>query len=464
MPSLQSETVNDRLERMTTLTEVKPPKALGLWTLTSLVAGNMIGSGIFLLPSSLAAFGTIGIAAWGITTLGTLFLALVFARLARALPRTGGPYVFCHEAYGDFMGFQVAYNYWIALWVGNAAISVAFVGYLSVFWPILKMRPLWALAVCLSSVWLITLVNIWGIRQAGRLQLITTILKLIPLFLIATVGLVFIKVENLTQFNISGQSNFSALTAAATLTMWSFIGFESATVPADNVINPRKNIPRATIIGTLIAAAVYILSTISVMGAVPMAELAKSASPFADAAGMMLGSNAALIIAAAGAIACFGTLNGWVLMQGQIPLAAARDGLFPDVFARLNRSGTPIVGLVVSSILITGLFILQYGVSIGALFSQIITLATLASLIPYIFTSVAEVILMYRDPKRYHKKHFRSAVILASLGFTYSFWAIWGAGTTTIALGMMLFLSGIPFYILMKRRDFHKNGVTVVTE
>lgn len=412
---------------MTTAVDIKAPKALGLWTLTSLVAGNMIGSGIFLLPSALAVFGTIGIAAWGLTTIGTILLALVFARLSVLLPRTGGPYVYCHEAYGDFMGFQVAYNYWIALWVGNSAICVALIGYLSVFFPVLKTSNYAALMTSLGFVWLLTFVNVWGIRQAGQLQLLTTILKLIPLILIATVGLFFVKAENLAQFNISGQSNISALTAAATLTMWSFIGFESATVPADNVINPMKNIPRATLIGTVIAAAVYILSTISVMGVVPMAELAKSASPFADAATYMMGSKAGLLIAAAGAIACFGTLNGWILMQGQIPLAAARDGLFPSTFSKLTKSGTPYVGLIVSSLLITGLFFLHYGVSIGTLFSQIILLATLASLIPYIFTAVAEIILRYQDPARFDKKRFKTAAILSTLAFAYSFWAIWGA-------------------------------------
>lgn len=433
-------------------------RTLGLWTLTALVAGNMIGSGIFLLPSSLAAFGTIGIVSWIITAIGTVMLALVFARLSRLLPRTGGPYVFCHETYGEFIGFQVAYNYWIALWVGNAAIAVTFVGYLAAFFPQIMNSNGLAFGLTVGTVWLITLINIIGIKRAGQVQVLTTILKLIPLILIAIFGLFYVKADNLTQFNVSGKPLFSALTAAATLTMWSFIGFESATVPADDVIEPQKNIPRATIIGTLIAAVVYIFTTTCVMGVVPIAELAKSTSPFAAAAMQMFGSWAKWLVAGAGAIACFGTLNGWVLMQGQIPLAAAKDNLFPPVFAKLTKTGTPAFGLIFSSILITLLLVMQYGANMVTLFTRIILLATLASLIPYIFTSVAEILLYYQRPELFSGKRLRSMLVLASLAFIYAFWAIWGSGEQTITYGLMLFLSGIPFYILLKGRQSTRSG------
>lgn len=432
-------------------------RTLGLWTLTALVAGNMIGSGIFLLPSSLAAYGTIGIVSWIITAIGTVILALVFARLSRLLPRTGGPYVFCHETYGEFIGFQVAYNYWIALWVGNAAIAVTFVGYMSAFFPQISTSNGLSFGLTVGAVWLITLINIIGIKRAGQVQVLTTILKLVPLILIAIFGLFYVKADNLAQFNVSGQPMFSALTAAATLTMWSFIGFESATVPADNVINPQKNIPRATIIGTLIAAVVYIFTTTCVMGVVPIAELATSTSPFAAAAMQMFGPWAKLLVAGAGAIACFGTLNGWVLMQGQIPLAAAKDNLFPPIFAKLTKTGTPIVGLVFSSILITILLIMQYGANMVTLFTRIILLATLASLIPYIFTSVAEILLYFQRPELFNGKRLAPMLFLASLAFIYSFWAIWGSGEQTITYGLMLFLSGIPFYILLKGRQLRRS-------
>ncbi len=425
-------------------------KSLGFWTLTALVAGNMIGSGIFMLPASLAAFGSIGIFAWIITAIGTMILAIVFARLSRLLPRTGGPYAYCKEAYGDFIGFQVAYNYWIALWVGNAAIVVSLVSYLGVLWPELNTNSWLSLWVSLAIIWLITFINVVGLKQAGRMQIITTILKLIPLLVIAIVGLFFINKHNLLEFNISGKSNFSALTGAATLTMWAFIGFESATVPAEYVINPRKNIPRATIVGTSIAAIVYILSTISVMGIVPMQQLAHSSSPFAQAAKLMFGPLANLIVAGAAVIACFGTLNGWILMQGQIPLAAAKDGLFPKHFEKISKSGSPVVGLIVSSVLITILLTMRYGASLVDQFTLISLLATLASLIPYIYTSVAELMLFIREREKFNQKRLTVSAILAMLAFSYTYWLIYGAGTQIVFYGVLLLLSSIPVYLLLQ--------------
>lgn len=427
-------------------------KSLGLWVLTALVAGNMIGSGIFMLPASLARFGTISIVSWLLTGIGTIFLAIVFARLSRVMPRTGGPYVFCHEAYGDFIGFQVAYNYWIAMWVGNAAIAVTFVGYMSVFFPIIHQSNSLSFFLTLGVVWLITLINILGVKQAGTVTLISTILKLIPLIMVAIAGFFFIEPNNLMAFNVSGVSNISALTAAATLTMWSFVGFESATVPADNVIDPHKNIPRATLLGTSIAGIVYIACTLCIMGMIPMDQLSHSVSPFADAASVILGKWGLYFIAAAGAIACFGTLNGWILMQGQVPMAAARDGLFPKSFSKVSKNGTPVFGLVLSSLLITGLLTLQYGANLVEVFTQIILLATLASLVPYIFTSVAELLLYLQQPERFHASRFRLTAMLAIVAFLYAFWAISGAGDKTIAWGMLLFLSGIPLYIWLEAK------------
>lgn len=433
-------------------------KSLGFWTLTALVAGNMIGSGIFMLPAALATYGSVGILAWVVTAVGTMILAIVFARLSRLLPRTGGPYAYCRAAYGDFIGFQVAYNYWIALWVGNAAIVVTLISYLGVFFPVLNTNSWLSFMLSLGIIWFITLVNVIGVKEAGRMQIITTILKLLPLIIIATVGLLFVHKSNLMHFNVSGKSNFSALTGAATLTMWAFIGFESATVPAEHVIDPRRNIPRATIVGTSIAALVYIFSTIAVMGIVPMHALAHSTSPFADAANLMFGHWANWIIAAAAVIACFGTLNGWILMQGQIPLAAAKDGLFPKHFEKTTQSGSPAFGLIVSSILISLLLAMRYGASLVDQFTMISLLATLASLIPYIYTSVAELMLFIRDKEKYSSKRLAGSAILAMLAFAYTYWLIYGAGVQIVFYGVLVLLSSIPVYLFLQIKTIEEEG------
>lgn len=433
---------------------LKQPKQqkLGLWMLTALVAGNMIGSGIFLLPASLAEFGSISLFSWIVTAGGALLIALVFAKLGTVMPRIGGPYAYCREGFGDFVGFQMAYNYWIALWVGNAAIAVALTGYLSFFFPVLAKNAVLACGVSIGLVWLMTFINLLGVRHAGSFQLLTTILKLIPLLLIAIVGIFYIHPHYLADFNLTGKSNFTAFSGAATLTLWSFIGLESASVPAAHVDNPTRNIPRATIYGVLIATVVYFLSSIAVMGSMPLSQLAHSNAPYADAARLMFGPIGSIVVALGAVISCLGALNGWILLQGQIPLAAAQDKLFPRIFEKRSINGTPIVGLIVSSILITLLLLMTLSQSLVKQFTIIILLATLASLIPYFLTTMSELIIFLKYPNLFKGKKLLGSVIIAILAGIYSFWVIIGSGEQTVFYGTLLLLSSVPVYVWMKWR------------
>jgi Amino acid transporters len=428
-------------------------KALGFWMLTALVTGNMIGSGVFLLPAALASYGSIGIVAWLVTSLGALCLALVFGKLSTVIRKTGGPYAYCREGFGNFIGFLVAYNYWIALCIGNAAIVVAFTGYLTLFFPVLHASPWFSCLTSIATVWLLTLVNLLGIRRAGVLQLVTTLLKLTPLLLIAIFGLFYIDVAHLKQFNVSGQPNFIAFTGAATLTLWSFIGLESATVPAENVENARHTILWATIIGTLMAAFVYILSTTAIMGIVPIQQLARSTAPYADAATIIFGSWGGKMIALGALISCFGTLNGWTLLQGQIPFAAAKDHLFPAIFARESRFGTPAFALCISSGFISLLLLLTLNDSLVKQFTFIILLATLASLIPYFLTVMSELILLIKRPHEFNFKYPRLSLAISIIAGLYAFWMILGAGETVVYYGTLLFLSAMPVYVGMHWRN-----------
>ncbi|WP_067461348.1 amino acid permease [Actinomadura macra] len=427
-------------------------RKLGLWMASALVVGNMIGSGVFLLPSSLAGYGPISLIAWVFTAAGAILLALVFARLARAYPRTGGPYAYARRAFGDFVGFQTAWGYWIAVWAGNAAIAVAFVGYLAHFWHALATDRVLAASVGLATIWLLTAVNAYGLRQAGAVQVVTTVVKLVPLLLIAVGGLFFVKSANFGEFNASGESAFSAVTAAAALTLWSFIGLESATVPAEDVDAPERTIPRATIAGTAVTALVYILGTVAVLGLVPAAALATSTAPFADAADAAFGGWAADLVAAGAAISAFGALNGWILLQGQVPFAAARDGLFPRVFARTGRAGTPVVGLVVSSVLVTGLMLMNYNASLVDQFTFVILLATLTTVIPYAYASIAELVLLATDRAAFSGGRLARDAVIALLAFGYSTWAIAGAGYEVVYKGTLLIFAGMPVYAWLKYR------------
>lgn len=428
----------------------KLKRSMGVWMATALVVGNMVGSGIFLLPASLAgAAGPVSIFGWIFTGVGALLLALVFSRLGRAMPRTGGPYAYARRAFGDFIGFQTAWGYWIAAWAGNAAIAVAFVGYLAVFWGELGSNNLLAALVGIGVIWLLTLVNAIGTRESGIVQVATTVLKFVPLAVIGVIGLFFIESDNLTPFAPNG--TWSAISAAAPLTLWAFIGLESATVAAGEVKDPEKNIPRATMYGTIAATVVYLLGTIAVMGVIPTETLAGSTSPFADAAGVMFGGSWDKIIALVALASTFGALNGWILLQGRVPLAAAEDGLFPEQFAKVHgERRTPVFGLVVSSALVTGLMLMNYTKGLVDAFTFIILLATLTTLVPYAYSAAAQAHLYFTEREIFEKGRFARDTIVAGLAFAYSIWAITGSGKDIIAKGFVLLLAGIPVYVLMK--------------
>ena len=435
-------------------------RALGPWLATALVVGNMIGSGVFLLPAALAGFGGISVVGWLFTGAGAVLLALVFARLGRTYPRTGGPYEYSRRAFGDFVGFQTAWGYWIAIWAGNAAIAVAFAGYVGVFWDGLADNALLAAVVALAAIWLLTWVNALGVKQGGWVQAVTTVLKVVPLLAMATIGLFFIKTANFSPFNVSGGSAFGAVTAVAALTLWAFIGLESATVPAEDVVNPERNIPRATIWGTIGTTLVYILSTVAVLGIIPAATLAGSTAPFADAAEAAFGGWAGTLVAIGAIIATFGALNGWILLQGQIPMAAARDRLFPRRFGSTNRAGAPVFGLVVSSVLVTLLMLANYTRGLVELFTYMLLLATLTTLVPYAYSAGAELMLLVKDRASFSGRRLTKDIVISALAFAYSVWAIYGAGQEVVFYGLLLLLAGIPVYVWMKwRYEVHDDRV-----
>ena len=427
-----------------------PAPELGLWMCTALVVGNMIGSGVFLLPASLAPYGALSIFGWLFSTTGAVLLALVFARLSRMVPQTGGPYAYTRAGFGDFAGFLVGWGYWISTWSGNAAIAVAFVSYLGVFLPALTTNGILAAAVAIATVWVLTFVNGLGVRTAGIVQLVTTILKLAPLTFIGIFGLFYMKGENFALSHAGGEPVFTSITSAAALALWAFLGLESATVPADNVIRPEKTIPRATILGTLLAAVVYILGTIAVMGVIPTAALKTSTAPFADAAKAMWGDWAGYAVAAGAAISCFGALNGWILLQGQLPRAAAIDGLFPTFFKRLSSRGTPVAGLVVSSILITILVMTNYTRGLVGMFTFIILLATLTTLFPYLLSTMSLLMIFIRERERFRREPILGSSIIAVLAFAYSLWAIGGSGQETVFWGFLLLMGSVPVYVWIK--------------
>lgn len=432
--------------------------SLGIWRATSLVVGNIVGSGLFMLPASLGVFGALGLLGWTLTSIGSICLALVFARLSREFPKIGGPYAYSREAFGDFIGFQMAWSYWVGTWASNAAIATAFVSYLSVFWPELNINMGLAFFVSLSTVWFFTGINIYGVKAAGTVQLVTTILKVLPLVAIGIFGFSQINFEHFTPLNPSDQPFWTALSTSAALTLFSFLGLESATIPADDVINPEKTISRATVLGTLISAVIYIGTMVVILGILSPIELSKSAAPFAEAAGLIFGNWAIPFIAGAAIISTLGTLNGWILLQGQMPVAAARDGLFPSFFEKLSKNGSPYVALIVSSLLMSLMLSMNYQATLVDQFTAIVIFTTFAVLMPYLYSTVAELYFLLSKPTQMPKKKLIKCSLTALLAFFYTIIITAGAGQNAVYLGMLFIFSGFPFYVLMKRQSAKKSS------
>lgn len=424
---------------------------LGLFMLIALVTGNMVGSGAFLNPAAMARIGSVSLLSMGFTIIGVLCLALVFAKMSLLVPKAGGPYAYAFAGFGEYMGFQTAYYYWIAVWLGNAAIVIAAISYLSVFFPMINSPIAKALTI-LGIVWSITIVNIIGVRFAGFFQIITTILKFIPFAIVGILGWWYFQPEYLTgNFNVTSTSNFSAFSAAIPLTLWLFVGVESATIPADAVHNPKRNIPLATVLGTIIAAVIYILSNTAIFGMLPNHVLANSVAPFAAATEIIFGPWGKVLVAIISIIACLGALNGWILVAAQIPLAAANDGLFPKIFAKCNDAGTPVAGLIITSALISFSLLASSHLNLIKQFIFLVDVAVLGEVVAYFYTTIAEIIIL---PKNLLSRKNLFHICVAVLAAAYSFCVILGTGKEEIFCLTIFILLTIPFYAIFRwKRD-----------
>jgi basic amino acid/polyamine antiporter, APA family len=430
---------------------------------TAIVVGNMVGSGFYLSPSAVAPYGPLSIVAWIVMGIGAGCLGLAFARLASMTPATGGPYAYTRLAFGDFAGFLVAWGYWISIWASLPAIAVAATGSAMKWIPgVQGNRPV-GVAITLGLIWFVVAMNLRGVKTAGLIASLTTYSKLVPFGAIAVLGLFYVNLDHFSTFNPSGQSLFASAAALAPLTMFAYLGLESATVPAGDVVDPARTIPRSTLLGIGIAALLYVLGTVVVLGVVTREELVTSTAPFADAARLMWGSWAATIVSIAVVISSFGALNGWTLLMGQVPMAAAEDGLFPSLFGRRSARGVPAIGIIVSALMATALVIVQASGTSGfaAIYALIVGLSTMAAVIPYAFCSLAGVLIAGQQG------NLRSVRVSAVevIAFIFSIFVLYGCGPETVLYGLLLLLLGIPVYVWLRHEQLKiKSAATVLAE
>jgi arginine:agmatine antiporter len=418
---------------------------------TAIVVGNMVGAGFYLSPSALAPYGLLSVLAWVVMGIGAGCLGLAFARLARMAPATGGPYAFTRMAYGDFAGFLVGWGYWISIWASLPAIAAAFTGSVIELVPAAQgSRPI-GVAVTLGAMWFVVFTNLRGVRTAGFVASLTTYTKLIPFGAIAVLGLFYVRGEHFATLNPSGQPLFTSAAALAPLTMFAYLGLESATVPAGDVVDAGRTIPRATVLGVAISSILYVLGTVVVLGVVPREQLAGSTAPFADVARLLWGGWAAGLVSVAVVVSTIGSLNGWTLLMGQVPMAAAEDGLFPRLFGRRSSRGVPALGIVVSAAMATALVLVQVSGDAGfaAIYALIIGLATLTAAIPYAFCALAGTLIA---AQQHNLKAVRVSVVDV-VAFVFAIFVIYGCGAEAVLYGLLMLLLGIPVYVWQRHEQ-----------
>lgn len=430
----------------------KLKRELGLASATAIVVGNIIGSGIFMSPASLARASnpTTSLIAWVITAIGSLLIALSFANLGSKMPRTGGPIVYTRAAFGDFAGFLIAWTYWIGAWVGNAAIITAFMSYFTYFVPKAN-TPILAFLITSVVLWFFTIINILGVKNAGIIGIVTTVLKVAALLVFIVIAAVNFDPKYLHTVASDQVAGMGTLPAAIAVALWAFVGLESATVPAGEIKNPEVNIRKSTIYGTLLAAVIYILISVVAMGALDQATLAKSDAPLADIINAATGGSwGGTFIAFGAVISTLGATSGWILTTARSAYGASEDKLFPKAFGKIHpKFKTPAASLIISGIVANILLVMNYVGSLKSAFDFMILLATLAFLPSYSFAAAAEIVLLVKHSKEFNIWNFLKNSFIALLTFAYSIYAIYGTGAEVVMYGFILMLIGIPVYLYM---------------
>ena len=423
---------------------------IGFWRGWAIAVGCAIGSGVFMMPTLLAPYGLLGLGGWLVAGAGTLLVALSLSRLVRRIPKIGGPYAYVHDGLGHFAGFLIAWTYWIACIAAVSGIAIAFVGYLGIFVPAITESRVLSLLFALGLVWTIFALNIRSLESSSRFQVVSTILKILPLLFMIVMGFSHAQPDNLPPFNPTELHPFALLATVTTLVMWSFVGIESATVPADNMAEPEKTIPKVLVAAVLTILVIYLLVSVAIALIVPADELKLSTAPFALAATKILGPVGAAIITLGALISTLGSLNANALTAGNVALAAAKDQLLPNRFLALSAGGTPRFAFIVSGLFVSALLILNYTKGLVAAFTFMAMLSTLSTLMAYAFCAVAEFHFLRDDRPGPERKR---AIGLSIAAFLYAFFAIWGAGQEIVFYSFMLILMGMPIYALVRQRS-----------
>lgn len=432
---------------------MKNKKEIGLIVAIALVFSNIIGAGIFVIPSQLAQVAgiTSSILAWIVTGIGAIILSFTFANLGSKLPITGGVVEYSRLSFGNFTGFLTAWLYWNGCWIGNATLLIVILKYLNGAFPVLNANPLIGFLICSFIIWLFTYINIKGSKSVGTIGTVLVLLKLIilTLFIILATGL--FKVENLGNI-MPTLHGLKSIPVAAAITFWAFEGIESATLASGEIKNPERNVKLSTIIALVVALFFYLAITLLSMGAMPQDALANSLDPISEIMSYVLGPKSLIFINVGIALSICGSSILWLFSTGKAAYAAGKENLFPKAFAKLHpKYETPYIALIAGSILINLLLLLNFFKGLNGAYNFIVLLSTLSYLPVYAVSTIAELMLI-TNFKGKSKLQKIKLLIRPSLGFVFCILAIYASGATTVLYGFLLIMCGLPVYAYMKKK------------
>jgi putrescine:ornithine antiporter len=419
-------------------------KKMNLMQLTFIVAVNMMGSGIIMLPANMAQVGAISLLSWLVTAVGSMAIAYGFAQAGLFNQRPGGMSAYAEDAYGKPGYFLVFLLYFLSLAVGNVAIGISAVGYLAGFFPWLTTTPIMTCISLIALLWLTTVANFGGPRVTGRIGSVTVWGVIIPVGLISIIGWAWFSSETFAAaWNPKDMSLAQGMGSSISLTLWAFLGMESAAQNSDAVENPKRDVPLACMFGTLGAAVIYILSTTVIQGIVPNADLAASTAPFALAYATMFSPAIGSAIMALAVLACLGSLLGWQFTIAQTARTAADERMFPALFSRVNEMGAPVTGMIVMGVVQSLLALMTISPTLSEQFAALVNLAVVTNVLPYII-SLSALFVMMRAAGVPERK-FRLNAAIAMIGMLYSVFAIYASGKDAVLGGMLV--TGIGFII-----------------
>jgi APA family basic amino acid/polyamine antiporter len=429
---------------------------LGLTSATGLVIGSIVGTGVFTMPAVLAGAGTMGIAVLAVIALGAMLLAVLFGQLTKRVPNSdGGLYAYSRHEFGDFAGYLVGWCYWVQSWAGNAAIVASWVFYVDALFGWAHNTGMENWFIAMVGLWVPALINLAGVRQMAWFQNVTVVLKFLPLLFVGVIGWFFVTSANFGPFNATGGSLYSGIGIAAGVALFSFIGVEAAAITAKRVRDPRRNVMRASVVGTALSALLYVLVTAVVMGLVSHHTLVGTGSPFVNAFDTMFPHNAwaGKFIAAVAVVSGIGALNGWTLIVTETSRAIAQDDLFPRPFAWSDRKGTAWFGILVGTALPSLLMLWSYNTKAGlTVFTYLVDLTVVTVAIPYFMSAIAQLTFLVSRRRTVNGWALARDLMVAGISVLFSMWVTFASGYQVVYQALVVILVGLILYAFLNAR------------